>query len=157
MKETSWLKWLTECCRSRRDYKSSHLCAEVSFVTSTCNTVQILPTGAQPGVHVSHLPLHQLSNRWTSGQSDSSKRKLNKSFNTMAVKIFEFLFSKESEKWRQNLKVSDLLSESLSDMQIGNSSIQNRLHDAEKQYEDVTLNEMCHICKVIGQHSKNIC
>lgn len=75
----------------------------------------------------------------------------------MAVKIFEFLFSEESEKCRQNLKVSDLLSESLSDMQIGNSCIQNCLHDAEKQYEDVTLNEMCHICKVIGQHSKNIC
>lgn len=38
----------------------SNLCAEVSFVTSTGHVVQVLSTGAQPGVHVGHLALHQL-------------------------------------------------------------------------------------------------
>lgn len=40
--------------------KSSHLRTDVSFVAGPGDIVQVLPTGAQSGVHVGHLALHQL-------------------------------------------------------------------------------------------------
>lgn len=48
--------------RRGSEVKHSYLWAGVSFVTSSGNVVKVLPTGAQPGVHVGHLPLHQLRN-----------------------------------------------------------------------------------------------
>lgn len=40
------------------------------FVTSFGNIVEVLPTGAQSGVHVGHLALHQLGNRSVSPNKD---------------------------------------------------------------------------------------
>lgn len=43
---------------SREQQRISHHRAEVSFVTSAGHIIQVLPTGAQSGVHVGHLALH---------------------------------------------------------------------------------------------------
>lgn len=48
--------WMTESYLKN----ISHLRTEVSFIASAGNIIQVLSTGAQPGVHVSHLALHQL-------------------------------------------------------------------------------------------------
>ena len=66
-----------------RLYKFSHHCTEVSFITSPGNIVHILPTGAQPGVHVGHLPLHQL-------QTDENKTLLITLKSNYVFKLYSF-------------------------------------------------------------------
>lgn len=93
---------------------------EMAFITSPGDVVHVLPTGAQPGVHVGHLALHQLQREerelwcWSPSIPVSQHR----------CWIFLTLLS--------DLKLSDLLAERLSDVKVGDGEVQHRLHDAEK-------------------------
>lgn len=103
-------------------YSFLHLCTKVSSVTSSSDVVQILPTRAQPGVHVGHLALHEL---W--GRKGFFMRTLPRPPTS--------LIPAEAMRFDQsNLKVSDLLSKCFSDVHVGNRVVQNRLHDPGKWY-----------------------